>query len=311
METAPFLSDIADGPPGAKAWWLSAKDGTRIRLGLWALEGREVKGTILLFPGRSEFIEKYGRTASEFASRGYATVAMDWRGQGMADRPAHRRDMGHVVSFDEYRQDVAAMRAALDELDLPKPYFLVGHSMGGAIGLRALHDGLDVKSVCFTSPMWGIKMTPFFSAISGVVLGLSRPLGLGKSFAPTTGPAAQMEFDDNPLTTDKAMFDYMSNQTATYPELALGGPSLTWVHAAVQETRTLMELHAPKMAALTFIGSLEKIVEADAIHDYMAKWPNGQLEMFDRAEHEVMMERPEIRNAVFNKIAAWFDTHRI
>jgi alpha-beta hydrolase superfamily lysophospholipase len=32
--------------------------------------------------------------------------------------------------------------------------------------------------------------------------------------------------------------------------------------------------------------------------------------MFDRAEHEVMMERPEIRNAVFNKIAAWFDTHR-
>jgi lysophospholipase len=38
-------------------------------------------------------------------------VAFDWRGQGLADRPQHRRDMGHVVSFDEYREDVAASAA--------------------------------------------------------------------------------------------------------------------------------------------------------------------------------------------------------
>jgi lysophospholipase len=49
-------------------------------------------------------------------------VAFDWRGQGLADRPRHRRDMGHVVSFDEYRQDVAAFRQALDGFDLPGPF---------------------------------------------------------------------------------------------------------------------------------------------------------------------------------------------
>jgi lysophospholipase len=77
------------------------------------------------------------------------------------------------------------------------------------------------------------------------VLGLAGPFGFGTTFAPTTGPWQPMDFDDNPLTTDRDQFDYMSRQVAAHPELALGGPSVLWVKAALEETAALMKMPAP------------------------------------------------------------------
>jgi len=306
MEPAPFLSDIAEGPEGGRAYWLRAADETRIRVGVWP-EGP--KGTILMFPGRTEYIEKYGRVAAEFAARGYGMVAVDWRGQGLSDRPAHRHDMGHVVSFDEYREDVAVLRQAFRDLNLRKPCFLLGHSMGGAIGLRALYDGLPARAAVFSAPMWGIRMTRFLRAISGIVLGLSKPLGLDKTFAPTTGPAAPMVFDGNPLTHDRCQFDYMEGQVGIHPELALGGPSITWVHAALEESGALLEMAPLDIPILTTLGTEEDIVEPAAIHERMANWPNGRLEIVQGARHEVLMETPDLRTPCIDAIANWFNRH--
>ena len=66
------------------AFWLTAADGVRLRVGLWSHPGAQ--GTVLLLPGRTEYVEKYGRAAADLRSRGYATLAIDWRGQGLADR---------------------------------------------------------------------------------------------------------------------------------------------------------------------------------------------------------------------------------
>ena len=156
MEKAPFFSDVDDGPAGGHAVWLTCDDGVRIRLGVWPHDG--AKGTVLLFPGRTEYIEKYGRAAADLAARGYATLAVDWRGQGLADRLMQDRAPGHVVEFADYQRDVRAVIAAAQEMDLPRPWHLIAHSMGGCIGLRALHEGLPVASAVFTGPMWGIEL---------------------------------------------------------------------------------------------------------------------------------------------------------
>jgi lysophospholipase len=303
---APFLHEIAEGPRGVQARWVTSADGTRLRLGIWP-EGE--KGTILMFPGRTEYAEKYGRLAADLARAGYGMVAFDWRGQGLADRPQHRRDMGHVVSFDEYREDVAAFRAALDALGRPGPYMLIAHSMGGAIGLRALHDGLPVRAAAFTGPMWGIRMTPFFRAIAGIVLRLAGPLGVGTTFAPTTGPWEPMAFEGNPLTTDRDQFDYMARQVATHPELALGGPSMLWVKAALGESRALMDMPAPDVPAITLAGSEESIVELPAMRTRMQAWPGGRFIEVENARHEVLMEAPAPRGATLDAILGHFDGH--
>jgi lysophospholipase len=291
-EPAPFFHDVAEGPTAARAFWVHAADGTRLRMAIWP-DGAQ--GTILLFPGRTEYCEKYGRLAGDFAKAGYGMATFDWRGQGLADRPTHCPGMGHVESFDQYRADVAAFRAALEGLGAPKPWFLIGHSMGGAIGLRALHDGLPVKAAAFSAPMWDIAMRPVLKAISGPLLTLAGPLGLGKSFAATTGPYKVMEFDDNPLTTDRAQFDYMARQLASYPELRLGGPSNMWLRAALRETATLMARPAPDVPALALIAGREKIVVNAVIERRMATWPRGRSVTIEGAEHELLLEAPQRR----------------
>ncbi|MBF9032095.1 alpha/beta fold hydrolase [Rhodobacterales bacterium HKCCE3408] len=300
MTEAPLLDDVAEGPDGGSAYWLTCADGTRIRIGYWPLAG--ARATVLMFPGRTEYIEKYGRLAVDLAARGYAMVAVDWRGQGLADRPPHRRDMGHVHSFAEYRQDVAALRAALDRLAPPKPWFLLAHSMGGAIGLRALHDGLPVKRAVFSAPMWGIAMSPVQRIMSGALGYVARPMGILKRFTPSTGPWEPMVFAGNRLTSDRDQFDYMERQTEKYPELGLGGPSIGWLHEALSETADLLARPAPDIPALTFLGSAEKIVSIPAVKARMAKWPKGELRILDGAEHEVLMEAPVYRDRVLDEI---------
>jgi lysophospholipase len=149
--------------------------------------------------------------------------------------------------------------------------------MGGAIGLRALHDGLPVGGGLL-GPMWGIQMTALPEIHRGHRAG---PRGAASAsaptFAPTTGPWQPMEFDDNPLTTDRDQFDYMSRQVAAHPELALGGPSVLWVKAALEETAALMAMPAPDIPTVTLFGTREGIVEVPAIEARMANWPKGRL----------------------------------
>ena len=306
LEDATFLDDIAQGPKGGRAFWLRTQDGTRIRLGLWP-DGP--KGTIIMFPGRTEYIEKYGRIAQEMAMRGFGMAAIDWRGQGLADRPAHNRDMGHVTSFDEYRQDVAAVRDALEQINPPKPWFLIGHSMGGAIGLRALHDGFPVTSAVFSAPMWGIRLSLPAKIGAHLLSYLSAPLGLDKSYAPSTGPSRAMEFEGNPLTHDREQFDYMWGQTRHYPDLALGGPSIRWLLSALSEAKLLMDMPAPAQSAVTYLGSKEGIVRADRIKTRMANWAGGRLEIIEGGKHEILFEAAQMRAPMLDGIADWFSDH--
>ena len=131
---APLFAEVALGPDGGHALWLTASDGVQLRLGIWP-DGD--KGTVLILPGRTEYIEKYGRAAEDLRRRGYATAVLDFRGQGLASRPHPDRMVGHVDDFDEYQRDLDAMLATVRSLDLPQPYYMLAHSMGGCIGLRA------------------------------------------------------------------------------------------------------------------------------------------------------------------------------
>lgn len=309
LTPAPYHADIADGPDDARAFWLTASDGVRIRVAVW---GGGTKGTVLLFPGRTEYVEKYGRSAKDLLAHGFSTVALDWRGQGLADRLQDNAAIGHIDDFRDYQSDVKAVLAALPELGTPEPKFLVGHSMGGCIGLRSLMEGLDVKAAAFTAPMWGISMGKPKRTAAWVVSSIAQTVGMAKVLAPGTSATTYVlaqPFDDNMLTTDPDMFGYMKAQVEAHPDLALGGPSLAWLNEGLKECRSLRLRQTPSTPTLTFLGTGERIVDVEAIHDRMARWPNGDLRMVERAEHEVMMETKPTREQAIKDIAAHFEAH--
>lgn len=306
MSDAPLFNDIAKGPPGGRAFWRMASDGVRVRLAHWPRpDGSPRRGTVLLFPGRTEYIEKYGLIAAELAERGFDTLTIDWRGQGLADRPDNERALGHVDHFDEYQLDLAQMMALATELDLPRPFTMLAHSMGGCIGLRALHNGLEVAGACFSAPMWGIILSkPVRPLAWGFSWALHRSpwkLALSPGTARQTYVLAE-PFDDNMLTTNAQMWDMMRDQAKAHPELTLGGPTAGWLFAALTEMRELASMAAPNVPAVTWLGTNERIVEPAPIHALMARWPNGRLEILQGFQHEVIMEAPEVRSRVYTSI---------
>lgn len=317
MTNAPFFSDIAQGPTGGVAHWVTTSDGLKIRIATWVpLEkGAQdaLKGTVLIFPGRTEYIEKYGPAAAEFRARGYAALAVDWRGQGLADRTSDNPLLGDVVDFKDYQNDVAAILAHADALNLPKPYYLAAHSMGGCIGLRAVMADMPVKAAVFSAPMWGIQMSgpmrPLAWALSTVSrrMGFETTVALGQSTQPYV---SRIGFAENTLTSDQDMFTFMRDQLKAHPELALGGPTLRWLNESLIEMRDLAQMPSPALPCITFLGTDEAIVDATDIKTRMTTWAGGTLHLLTMGRHETMMETPAMRKEVFDATTALFDAHQ-
>ncbi|MEM9350486.1 MAG: alpha/beta hydrolase [Pseudomonadota bacterium] len=309
MEAAPLFNDVAEGPEGGAGYWLTADDGLRIRMAVWPEGG--AKGTVFIFPGRTEYAEKYGRAAKDFAARGYASLSIDWRGQGLADRMLGNTRIGHVMRFQDYQHDVAAVFDAARQLDLPRPWFLLAHSMGGCIGLRAVMEGIDVEAVAFSAPMWGVQISVPLRPVAWTLSSILPPLGLGNLRSPGTRHNVYVldePFEDNVLTNDLDMWKYMGRHASAHGELSLGSPSIIWLREALREMLSLARRPAPNLPCTCFLGTNERIVDPGRIKARMAAWPGGKLVEFPEAEHEVIMEEPAVRKRVFDEADTLFQS---
>lgn len=307
LSPAPLFTDVCPGPAKAAAVWLRQADGCRIRLAHWA--PNTPRGTVLLLPGRTEYIEKYGLAAAALVARNLAVLSLDWRGQGLSDRLAPDARLGHVRQFADYQSDLDAMLAAARQLALPEPYYLLAHSMGGCIGLRGLMRGLPVRAAVFTGPMWGIHIAPHMRPFAHLMGRVLPPVGLGLTLTPGTKIAPYVlsePFEGNSLTNDRAMYQMMRDQLTAHPDLALGGPSIAWLGAALRETAQLAQMDSPDLPCLTFLGSQESIVETGRIHQRMQRWPKGRLRMIAGGKHEVLMEDPAQTAQIYDEITAFF-----
>lgn len=303
---APLYHEAAQGPPGGEAVWAQTPDGTRLRLAHWPACNRP-RGTVLLFTGRSEYIEKYGPTARILAEAGWHVATLDWRGQGLATRRHPDPMLGHIEDFSEYQQDVAALMSFVQARGLPEPLHLLSHSMGGCIALRSLIAGLEVRSAIFSAPMWGVRVFPLPQPMAVSLAANLHRKGQGLRLTPTTTRkpyVLQAGFRWNMLTRDRPMWDWMRQHLIAHPDLALGGPSITWLDAAFREMQALAREPSPALPAYTTLGTRERIICPQQIRQRMAHWPQGQLALYPGAEHEVMMERPAHRDRFHRAVLA-------
>ena len=308
LEEATFYPEFAEGPANGMAYWIHADDKVRLRVGLWKAE-KARKGTVLLFPGRSEYIENHGRTAAELDKCGYATFVIDWRGHGLSDRLTDDSMTGHVSRFYDYQSDVAAMINAAEELSLPKPWYLIGHSMGANIGLRAVIEGLPVAACAFTAPMWDIKMSPIERVAAWPLSWAAQAIGKGHIYVPGFNRKPYVlskSFQDNNMTHDPDMYQYWVNQAQTKSDLPTGGPSMGWFFEALKECRSLSTVCSPDIPCIAFCGDKDETVDVRAIQERMAHWPGGSFELIQEAKHELLLEVPDIRENVMAKICELF-----
>ncbi len=304
-DAAPFYAGVADAPDGASAFWLTTADGLRLRAAVWSGGAR---GVAVVFPGRTEYIEKYGRVARRLLQRGLSVVAIDWRGQGLSQRHALTPHLGHVEDFRLYQHDVAALLAHPEVAALPGPRRLIAHSMGGCIGLRTLLEGAHFSSAIMTAPMWHLQMRAATRQLTSRVTRLANVFGLGQR--PTLGADARITtpdaaFEGNALTSDPEHFAWVMRQITTHPDLALGGPNVHWTRAALEEMAKLFVAPLPALPALVFLGTNETVVSPAMIRSQVRNMKSGRLVTLEGARHEILMERPEIQNRVWGEIDAF------
>src|SRR3954471_3273541 len=104
---------------------LKTSDGVTLRFARWhPPPGR--KGTVCVFQGRAECIEKYFETVRELRARGFAVAMIDWRGQGGSERALSDPRKGHIGDFSEYERDAEALMKEVVLPDCPPPIFAIG-----------------------------------------------------------------------------------------------------------------------------------------------------------------------------------------
>lgn len=309
MDKAPFFPRVAEGPQNAEAYWTTTDDGLRIRVAHWPSAGAS-HGTIFIFQGRTENIEKYGRAVAEFHKAGYGAFALDWRGQGLSDRLTDDRMMGHVGQFVDYQKDVTAFRKAAKELDLPKPWHLFGHSLGACVGLRALIEGLPVSAAVFTAPLWDINLSALQRTAAWPLSWVAQIVGIGATYAPGTKGESYVlttDFEENRLTHDPDMYQYYQSISQKLHDQQIGGPSLRWLFQTLRETSRLSKLVSPNTPCITFCGAEDTIVAIPAVERRMNRWCNGTLDLVPNARHDVLYETEDIRNRVFGAMLQHFE----
>jgi lysophospholipase len=288
-------------PDGARVEWFVARDGVRIRVARWIPPGA-LRGTIVLLNGRTEFVEKYFEVIGNLLDRRYAVVTFDWRGQGLSDRLLRESGKGHVGHFDDYLADLSEILERLVEPDCPRPYTLMSHSMGGCTALDFLVRNPGVfASAIFSAPLWGIGRDVRPPAWIRVLANGLCGIGAGRWYLPgRSGPGeSDRRFDDNQLTQDHERFSRFVAQFDAEPRLALGGPTIGWLRAAIAAIERLQapgRVEGIRIPVRICTPLEDQVVSVSAQAAIAKRLQNAVQVEVSGAWHEILLERDDLRH---------------
>jgi len=278
-------------PDGARIIWFDGVGGRKLRACLAPATAATARGTCIVCPGRTEFIEKYFEVARELQGRGFAVLIIDWPGQGLSQRLLEDPMKGHIDRFETF---MGALRNGLDAMaELPRPYVSLAHSMGGAIALAAIGQKLvNVEAAAFCAPMWGLPL----GRVQRYFIWAMRVMGRSDDFAQKPGPPEK--FEDNVVTYDRPHWQLNRDLTDAAPELSLGPVTWGWLGASldifnrISEPNVLSGIETP-----VFVASAadEKLVDNRSHAHVSSHLPNCEHITVDGAMHEILMEQPDKR----------------
>jgi lysophospholipase len=286
-------------PENAFTGMLKTPDGVELRFARFAPPpGR--KGTVCIFQGRAEFIEKYYEMVRELRSRGFAVATIDWRGQGMSQRALRDPKKGYVESFREYETDLEVFMREIVLPDCPPPYYAIGHSMGASVLTRIAYRGyrwFDRMVLCAPLIRLGPQLlTPYARPAVNFLNGI----GMGTAYVPGGSPmvVASQPFIGNVLTSDPVRHARAAAILEAEPGLGLGSPTNAWASAAFSMMREFENVNYPgkiRQATMMIAAGRDVTVSTAAIEEFAGRLRAGSHLIIAGSRHEMMMETDRYR----------------
>ncbi len=287
-------------PDGVVTGTIKTPDGAELRFARWPPPANR-KGTVCVFTGRAESIEKYFETVRDLQERGFAVAALDWRGQGHSSRQLSDARKGYVQSFADFETDVEAFVNQVVLPDCPPPYFALAHSMGGAAMLRVAHSGKRwFERMVLSAPMIDLPR-PSMTWPVRTLIRTMRYMGMGGNFVPGGNAVliGTSNFINNPLTSDVVRY---ARNAAIYeedPTLGIASPTVAWADAAF---RAMMEFRGVDYPArirqpiLMLAASNDTIVSTSAIEEFAYHLRGGSHLVIAGSKHEILQEQDRFRS---------------
>jgi len=286
-------------PDGVVSGMIRTPDGVELRFARWVPPAGR-RGTVCVFGGRGECIEKYFETVRDLRDRGFAVAALDWRGQGHSSRALRDSRKGYVRDFREFEIDVETFVQQIVLPDCPPPYFALAHSMGGAVMLRVAHAGKRwFDRIVLSAPMIDLPghRTSFAAR---ALLKVMRLTGQGGNYVPggTSALVGTAPFNGNPLTSDALRY---ARNAAIYeedPTLGIAAPTVAWADTAFKAMLAFRAADYPakiRQPILMMAAGADTVVSTPAIEEFAYHLRGGAHLVIPGARHEILQEQDRFR----------------
>ncbi|MDH5235752.1 MAG: lysophospholipase [Gemmatimonadota bacterium] len=271
-----------------------ARDGTPLAFRRWPPPSAARRGTILIVHGLGEHCGRYGGVADDLRGRGWAVVAYDQRGHGLAGG-----ERGGLRRPDDLLLDLATIvdhvHTGEPGIGAPHPpLLLLGHSMGGVLAAQFVARSMrPVDGLVLSSP----ALDPGLSRRQRIQLAIGSALvpGLAQSnqLDPTRishDPAVVRAYIEDPLVHDRV--------TARLARAIVhGGAEVLRAASAWQMPTLLMWAGSDRLVSPAGSAAFAAAAPASLVH----------AKCFEPLYHEILNEADV--EPVLAELHRWLDRH--
>ncbi len=248
--------------------------------------------TVLIVHGFTENALKYSELIFSLLHLGFSVLAYDQRGHGRSWRADGISDCSitHVDHFSEYVSDLQIVYDTYRK-ELPSPWFIFAHSMGGAVASLFLERGNhDISGAVFSSPMIAPYIRSLPVPLASALAAAASSLGRGKHCPFFMKPYSGPENFSISCATDPDRFAWYDAIKSSHTEFRNSVPSYRWSYEAVHVTEQILAPDAPESIScpvILFSAETDFSVEREPQQAFIGRVRNGRFISVPGARHEI------------------------
>lgn len=269
----------------------------------------ESRGTVLIVHGFTESIPKYRELIYYFLKDGLNVVIYEHRGHGLSTRLIKELGYVYVRRFDDYANDMDAVVNRV-VAELPGPYYLYSHSMGGGISALYLErGGTFFKKAVLSSPMVEIKHMGLPLWVCKAVFGFFMAIGCRKKRVfvyPKDRPLEDWSPEESDSSCERVTVNEMNKRQN--PEYATYAPTYSWLYFGLNLPKRLLRKGAPegiRSDVMLFIAEKDKLVFKEPQEQFIARVPDGKKVFVPGATHTLFYNTDAICEPYLDQVFAF------
>lgn len=267
---------------------LVTSDGLTLYSESW-LPGEDSCGVVVLAHGYAEHVGRYAPLAARLTGRGFALQALDLRGHGHSEG-----ERANVGTFQAYVNDLHRFLDITRGRHPDVPFFLLGHSMGGAVAaMLVIQQPQMVDGLLLSAPFLrnAAPVPPLLETLARPIARLlpSLPTQPLDARLISRDPAIVEAYDGDPLVYRGKIKARMG------VEMLAAGP---WILARAAD------IHLPVLVMHGTADGLAAVSGSEELYQGLGS-SDKTFELYQGSYHEILNDLD--RERVMSDIIAWLE----